>query len=215
MKILLVIDQFNDSNNGTTISARRFAEGLEKRGHKVSVLSVGKSTENNYGLKEIPLPVGISHIVKSQGMAFAMPDSKVFEKALQDVDIVHFYLPFVLSRKVLKKVEELNISRTAAFHMQPENVTYTIKLGTSHLANDSIYTFYRNIFYNRFNHIHCPSNFIAEQLINHGYSAKMHVISNGVDNCFQYIKTEKPEELKDKFVITMIGRYSNEKSRMY
>lgn len=211
MKILLVIDQFNDSNNGTTISARRFAEGLEKRGHKVSVLSVGKSTENNYGLKEIPLPVGISHIVKSQGMAFAMPDSKVFEKALQDVDIVHFYLPFVLSRKVLKKVEELNISRTAAFHMQPENVTYTIKLGTSHLANDSIYTFYRNIFYNRFNHIHCPSNFIAEQLKNHGYSAKMHVISNGVDSCFQYIKTEKPEELKDKFVITMIGRYSNEK----
>lgn len=52
IKILLVIDQFNDSNNGTTISARRFAEGLEKRGHKVSVLSVGKSTENNYGLKE-------------------------------------------------------------------------------------------------------------------------------------------------------------------
>ena len=28
MKILIVIDQFDDANNGTTISAKRFAEGL-------------------------------------------------------------------------------------------------------------------------------------------------------------------------------------------
>ena len=30
MKILLVIDQYQNGNNGTTISARRFAEGLQK-----------------------------------------------------------------------------------------------------------------------------------------------------------------------------------------
>ena len=42
MKILLVIDQFNDSNNGTTISAQRFVKGLEQHCHKVSVLTIGK-----------------------------------------------------------------------------------------------------------------------------------------------------------------------------
>ena len=211
MKILLVIDQFNDSNNGTTISAQRFAKGLEQHGHKVSVLTIGKNSNEIYGLKEIPLPIGISHIVKSQGMSFALPNQKVIEKSLKNIDLVHFYLPFILSRKVLKRVEELNIPHTAAFHMQPENITYTIKLGTNYLANASIYTFYRNVFYNRFKHIHCPSNFIAEELKKHGYTAKMHVISNGVDDCFKYNKCAKPENLKDKFVITMIGRYSNEK----
>ena len=30
MKILIVIDQFDNSNNGTTISARRFAKGLQE-----------------------------------------------------------------------------------------------------------------------------------------------------------------------------------------
>lgn len=35
MKILLVMDQYENANNGTTISARRFAEGLRKRGHDV------------------------------------------------------------------------------------------------------------------------------------------------------------------------------------
>ena len=112
-----------------------------------------KNSNEIYGLKEIPLPIGISHIVKSQGMSFALPNQKVIEKSLKNIDLVHFYLPFILSRKVLKRVEELNIPHTAAFHMQPENITYTIKLGTNYLANASIYTFYRNVFYNRFKHL--------------------------------------------------------------
>ena len=41
------IDQYENSNNGTTISARRFAEGLQKRGNTVTVLTTGKEGENN------------------------------------------------------------------------------------------------------------------------------------------------------------------------
>lgn len=39
----------------------------------------------------------------------------------------------------------------------------------------------------------------------------MHVVSNGVGEDFKYRKNDKKEEFKDKFVITMIGRLSNEK----
>ena len=35
MKILIVIDQYDNLSNGTTISARRFVEGLRKKGHEV------------------------------------------------------------------------------------------------------------------------------------------------------------------------------------
>ena len=38
MKILFVIDSFYTTNNGTSISAQRFAGELRKRGHEVKVL---------------------------------------------------------------------------------------------------------------------------------------------------------------------------------
>ena len=37
MKILLVIDQFDQGNNGTTISARRFDQALAADGNEVRV----------------------------------------------------------------------------------------------------------------------------------------------------------------------------------
>ena len=78
------------------------------------------------------------------------------------------------------------------------------------ILNDTIYTYFRNYF-NKFRHIHCPSNFIANRLKEHGYTAKLHVISNGVGEEFKYNRKEKPEDLKDKIVITMVGRYAPEK----
>ena len=212
MKILIVIDQFDNSNNGTTISARRFAKGLQEAGNEVYVVSTGdKKDEYKFNLKELPLPPGISHIIKSQGMSFAIPNTEILEKAISSVDVVHFYMPFLLSKSGLKICEKLHIPHTAAFHVQPENITYTIGLGTKTKVNDLIYTHYRDSFFNHFTHIHCPSEFIANELKEHGYTAKLHVISNGVDEEFKYYEKKKLPEFKDKFVITMIGRYSNEK----
>ena len=212
MKILIVIDQFNNSNNGTTISARRFAKGLQDAGNEVYVVSTGdKRDEYKFNVKELPLLPGISHIIKSQGMSFAIPNTEVLEKAISSVDVVHFYMPFWLSKSGLKICEKLKVPQTTAFHVQPENITYTIGLGTNTKVNDMIYTHYRDSFFNRFTHIHCPSEFIANELKNHGYTAKLHVISNGVDEDFKYYPKEKLPEFKDKIVIAMIGRYSNEK----
>ena len=212
MKILIVIDQFDNSNNGTTISARRFAKGLQDAGNEVYVVSTGdKRDEYKFNVKELPLLPGISHIIKSQGMSFAIPNTEVLEKAISSVDVVHFYMPFWLSKSGLKICEKLKVPHTTAFHVQPENITYTIGLGTNTKVNDMIYTHYRDSFFNRFTHIHCPSEFIANELKNHGYTAKLHVISNGVDEDFKYYPKEKLPEFKDKIVIAMIGRYSNEK----
>ena len=157
------------------------------------------------------MPPGISHLVKSQEMCFAIPNTEILEKAISSVDIVHFYMPFLLSKAGLKICEKLHIPHTAAFHVQPENITYTIGLGTKTKVNDFIYTHYRDSFFNHFTHIHCPSEFIANELRKHNYTAQLHVISNGVDDEFKYYRKEKLPEFKDKFVISMIGRYSNEK----
>lgn len=38
MKVLLVIDTYETNNNGTSISAQRYAEELRRRGHEVKIL---------------------------------------------------------------------------------------------------------------------------------------------------------------------------------
>ncbi len=211
MKILIVIDQYDGANNGTTISARRFVANLKKRGHEVRVISTGKEEEGKYSVDKIKLVPIVNKIVTSQGMEFAKADEEKLREAIKWAEVVHFYMPFWLSIKGMKIAREMNKPMTAAFHVQPENITYTIGLGKKEKVNDTIYTLFKKVFFDEFNHIHCPSQFIANELKKHGYKAKLHVISNGIEPDWVYKKSEKPEELKDKIVLTMVGRLSGEK----
>lgn len=211
MRILIVIDQYDGANNGTTISARRFVENLRKLGNEVRVISTGKKEKDKYIVKKLRLFPVANWIVTSQGMTFAKANKEKLTEAIKWADIVHFYLPFFLSIKGMKIAKQINKPMTSAFHVQPENITYTIGLGKKEKVNDKIYEVFRDTFFNNFKHIHCPSDFIANELIKHGYTAKMHVISNGIEPEWKYLKSKKPEELKDKIIITMVGRLSGEK----
>lgn len=179
-------------------------------GCNVRVISTGKKSENKFTVNELKFPV-FDKLIKSQGMMFAMPDEDALYEAIQWADLVHFVMPFFLSFKGLKIAQQLNKPHTAAFHVQPQNITYSIGLGKSKLANDFLYYLMKNSFYKHFRHIHCPSVFIANQIKEHGYNAETHVISNGVAEHFTYKKTAKPKELENKFVILMTGRLSKEK----
>lgn len=212
MTIVLAIDQFDNGNNGTTISARNLAESLRKRGHEVRVLGIGESGEGKFSLPELKAPIA-TQLAHVQGMAFAKPVKETMQKAFEGADIVHFYMPFLpLATKGRQLAESMGIATTAAFHVQPENITYNCGLASSHLAADFIYNFFKKRYYNnKYTHVHCPSNFIANELTKHGYTSKLHVVSNGVADCFTYSKTQKSENMQDKFNILMVGRLSKEK----
>ena len=120
-------------------------------------------------------------------------------------------MPSPLAIMGLKHVERLNIPHTAAFHCQPENITFTLHLGNSRRVNDFVYGKFRDTFFNRFTHIHCPSNMIANQLREHGYTAQLHVISNGISPQYQYGRQPKEDWMKDRFNVLMVGRYAGEK----
>ena len=211
MKILLVIDQFDDANNGTTISTQRFVQTLRDHGNEVRVVSTGVPGPEKYRVRELHLPPIASGIVRKQGMCFAIPDKEVLREALSWADVAHFLMPFWLCIEGVKLAEEMGVPHTAAFHVQPENITYTLGLGRNAGINDWLYRLFYRLFYRHFTHIHCPSRFIAGELARMGYTAQLHVISNGVDPCFSYHRKEKPEGYRDRFLILMIGRLSNEK----
>lgn len=210
MHIVLVIDQFDTLNNGTTASARRYAEELRKRGHKVTVLAAGKSGEHKIGVPVLRIPF-FQHLIEQQGFPLAKTVDEAYYEAFRQADIIHFYLPSWFCRRGEDIARQMKIPTVAAFHLQPENITYSIGLGKCKWASDFLYRYFYRTFYNRFHHIHCPSRFIAEQLKKYGYDAQLWVISNGVDEKFRPKTVQRPPIFRDKFVILMIGRLSGEK----
>ena len=186
------------------------AENLIKRGHKVKIVTSSNiDDENVYVVKKFNLPI-LRDIIASQGMQLAIPVKSTMIKAFENSDVVHFLMPFKLSKKGKELCDKMGIASTAAFHVQPENITSTLSLGKIKPLTEFIYYDFRR-FYNKFGHIHCPSNMIKNELEKRNYTANLHVISNGITSSFSQEDVDKPEELKDKFIILMIARFSKEK----
>jgi len=214
MKIVLVVDYFGNTTNGTTMTARHLYKQLEACGHEVAVITgVGNGWPNVYetGVARIcSIPIA-RFFFKSNGFYFGKVDKKIIAEALKGADLVHFLADFPLERAVKKYCDKQGIKTFAAFHIQPENATYQLHLGWSKFVNWLIYIIYRNAFFNKFEHIHCPSKMIANELKKHHYTAQLHVISNGIGNTFRQISVTRPDEDKDYFIVTMVGRITHEK----
>ncbi|MCX7656602.1 MAG: glycosyltransferase [Treponemataceae bacterium] len=240
MVIVFVIDNYGILTNGTTITAYRFVEALKARGHTVRVVSVGVSGPDMYALPKRYIPI-VSEVARGQSVLFAKPVQTVLEEAFRGADVVHLFMPWKLARRARRIAREMGIPCTAAFHVQPENITYGAGLGPagSPLAH-FIYHYFRWIVYRHVDHIHCPSQFIARELRRHGYTAHLHVISNGIHDFFHppthdertlinpvkkgeeksidpedqevsSLQERTPVPEEKPFTIIMVGRYAPEK----
>lgn len=215
MKILMVTDQYYSANNGYTISSRRFAAVLRAHGHEVRIASFAApgdvpAGETAYVMKKLTIPF-FDGLICSQGMTFARPDKALLAQAIAWADVVHFVSPFALSHVGIGIARRLGVPYTAAFHVQPENITSSIHLGRVGWVNTAIYRWFRFYIYRYCGHVHCPSNFIAGELRRNGYTSCLHVISNGIDPDFTYRKLPKVPPLQGKFTVLMVGRMSVEK----
>lgn len=211
LTITFVVDTYGETTNGTTITAMRTVEALRARGHTVHVIT-GSSVDDDprvHTTGYIRWPV-LYRITKSQGMMLAKARKSVLAHVIGASDIVHFLLPFPIEKKGKAIADELDVPSSAAFHLQPENITSTLRLNRIKPVNEMLYRSFRR-FYNRFDHVRCPSDMIAGEMKKRGYTANLHVVSNGVDARFKPRSVAKPEALKDRFVILMIGRLSREK----
>jgi 1,2-diacylglycerol 3-alpha-glucosyltransferase len=216
MVIVMVIDQYDTENaaaeksKGAAIWASRYAEELRSKGHEVRIAATGDPAPGKYVMKTKYYPF-VSKIADQNGFAFARMNEPELRKAFDGADLVHFFMPFKLSYTSLKVAQELNIPVFSAFHAQPENVTYNLGFKNFPFVATYIYGRFNRMFYKHFDHIHCPTEFIAGKLKEHNYKGKLHVISNGVAEGFYPKQVERPAELKDKFIIGMVGRLAAEK----
>ena len=222
MKILFVIDTYDTSNNGTSISAQRFAAELRRRGHEVMILTTGEPGEHRFNIPDFHMPI-FQPLMDKHDFNFAKfwgeSALATIKEAVAWSDIVHCFLPFVMDMTALRYAQRIGKPCTGAFHIQPQNMTSSVNLGKVEWLNEIFYNQFRKNMYDKFRHVHCPSQFMADMVISRGYTAKMHVISNGIQEEFitagkrniDHGKPPKRPEYKDKIVIMMVGRLSGEK----
>ena len=212
LTIVLVMDTIGNQGNGTSNSALQYAHELERQGHHVRLVGIG-APEYPVRVNKVPL---VSWVAAKQQMQFAEPSETLFRTAFAGADVVHIYLPFKFGRCAAKVARRMGIAVTAGFHLQPENVTYSagpIKYIPG--ISNFLYALFRHWLYRNIGHIHVPTEMIAGQLRAHGYTAKLHVISNGYVPRF----TPKRQRRADApapvpFRIVASGRLSHEKDHI-
>lgn len=209
MNIVIVIDLVDLKTNGSVMTALRFTDGLKARGHEVKIVAIGAGGKNDCPVGERYIPLVTEVSAKNQ-IKFGKFEKEKIKKTFEGADIVHFIFPFQLEKKCKKLADEMGIPTTAAFHVQPENFSYNMHLGSFRPLCNFLYFKFKHEFYKDFKRIHCPSACIAKQLERHNYDAELYVISNGYDKNFV------PPEVKnknEKFEIVMVGRLSPEKNQ--
>jgi glycosyltransferase involved in cell wall biosynthesis/1-acyl-sn-glycerol-3-phosphate acyltransferase len=209
MVIVFVEDNYINETDGVSISTRRFRDELIKRGHTVRVLGIGLEGQDMYGFKEHYVPV-VSEVARIQNMHFAKFDKKIVAKAFEGADLVHLTFPWQMERRCFSLAKKMGIPVTAAFHVQPENVSYNMKIKLLRFVNTFLYFLFRTWLYRKIENIHCPSHFTARELARHKYTARLHVISNGISDRFVPPSAPVPKE-PDTIRVLMIGRLAEEK----
>ena len=183
MKIAFVMDDMSEHSNGTSTTAMRYAGSLRSLGHEIVCVGFGADGPDSFSVPERHIPI-VTWFADRLDFHFAEPVEAVFDKAFEGVDVIHVFLPFALGQEARDWGRRHDVPVTAAFHLQPENITYNAHLGRAPLICDLIYQLFYKWLYRDIRHIHCPSEMIAQQLRKHGYKAKLHVISNGVPEAF-------------------------------
>jgi len=211
MVIVFVVDNYANPMNGSIMTAIRFKKELERQGHTVRVISNTDAGDNIFPLKTRRIPIA-TRVAGYSGMSYAKFNKRIVKSAIQGADIVHLFFPFQLQRKTLKLAGKMNIPVTAAFHLHPDNVLRNCGFKMPRFVTRLVFRRFRRGLYDKVKHVHCPSDFIAEELRANGYRSQMHVISNGITKNFKPVPRSRPEVTQENpFKILMIGRFNNEK----
>jgi glycosyltransferase involved in cell wall biosynthesis len=207
MVIVFVVDNYLSQTDGTHVSARRFRDELTRMGHEVRVLSIGVEGPGMHSLRERYIPV-VTPVARRSRLRFAQFDRETARKALAGADVMHAFFPWQLQQKTMFLAREMGVAVTSAFHCPPEHVSYNMGLKAFPPLVEFIFWHFKHIFFKHVEDIHCPSALTARDLEKHGYTARLHVISNGVSS--EYKPVEKARG--DDFIhVLCSGRLAPEK----
>ncbi len=217
----MICDPIGEYKAGAIVSAVRFGELLQKKGHKVVFIGA-RSKENPvddyfhemkvFRFRSVPIP-------KSGGWHTAFPTANEIKKILKEeqIDVVHIILPMSTAIVAIRAARTLGIKVVAHSHSQPENL-FIDAPALLRPVLCSLWNSYLAWLYRRAESIVYPSK-LGYSLLHHlTEENKPHmIISNGVS-----IERYKPMQVgdfyerfsipKDTVNIVYVGRLFPEKS---
>ncbi len=208
MKVVLVIDTYNEGNGGC-VTTKRLAAGLRKRGHRVSIVSTNAADAESFVVRGAYLPFVRESLEKMQFL-FGIPEKKVLRKAFADADIVQIQFPFYLGYGAVKIARAMGKRVIGTFHVQPQNVIAA--LGKESVLMEKVLAWFFNFFLlKRAPVVQCPSRFAADLVRKYGSRRPTRVVSNGIPEEYVPTKHPRPEEFGDDMVLLNVGRHALEK----
>jgi len=209
--------------NGLDVSARRTVQELLNQGQEVRVLTgeplPGRSVPIDvpaYTLKEFHFPI-FQGLIHSQGYSFAKNDQKIIEEAVRWADVIHLEEEFPVQTAAIRYAKKYGKPLTATFHLHPENITFSLGMGTWHWVNKAILNYWKRNFFNHCMIVQCPTENVSDRLCRYHIKAASETISNGVipDECIRPLTP--PENYFDEnrpLDVLCVGRYSKEKDQL-
>jgi len=205
----MVIDAWDDANNGAVVSTRRFSELLRERGHTVEVLATGEPMPGKVPLKAFVIPTP-GAIMEKMRLPFAWPDRRILEETLARQDVLHNQFPFYLGIQAIKVARRAKVPVVSTFHVQAEHLLHNVNIHSPTMVR-WVYRFFLRTTYNRSDHVVCPSAFAQEELGRYGLRVPSTVISNGVPPEYRPLPRAECPQFGGKFVILSVGRLAREK----
>jgi glycosyltransferase involved in cell wall biosynthesis len=209
LRIAMVIDAWDDANNGAVVSTRRFSEILRARGHTVEVLATGEPMPGKIPLRSFVIPTP-GNIMEKMRLPFAWPDRRILEETLTRQDVIHNQFPFYLGIQAIKVAARAHVPVVSTFHVQAEHLLHNVGI-RSHTLVDWVYRFFLGTTYNRSDHVVCPSKFAQDELVRYGLRVPSTVVSNGVPADYRPLPRAECPQFGGKFVILSVGRLAKEK----
>jgi len=205
----MVLDSWDDTNNGAVVSTRRFSELLRQRGHDVTVLATGRPEPGKVTLRQFRVPLA-DGIMRKMRFPFAWPDRRILEEAFSRQDVVHVQFPFWLGIRAVKLAGEAGLPVVSTFHVQAEHLLHNVGIRNQAMVH-GVYRLFLRTVYDRSDRVICPSAFAERELRRHGLRAPTAVISNGLPPQYHPIPRSAWPDLGGKFTILSVGRLAREK----
>lgn len=221
MKIAIFTDTFLPKIDGIVTSTINLATGLADKGHIIYIIAPknGRSTEfkyKNITVKRIRgIPGGfypefrMTNVVSIRLIRFLKKEG---------IEIIHFQTPITLGIQAILSAKYLKVPLVATFHtfITDEEYLKHVHLNKPYMKRVA-WAFIR-AYYNRPQLVTVPSESAKEELLAHGITKPIKVISNGIKP--EIFDSSKAKEVHNKYspngkLLLYVGRVAYEKNIEY
>lgn len=209
LRVAMVLDVWDDPNNGAVVSAQRFTRLLRERGHEVTVVAGGRPEPGKVALPWIHVPF-FDGLMRRMRFLFARPDRRALAEVISRSDVVHAQFPFPLGIRAVALARRAGVPVVTSFHVQAEHLLHNVGLRSRTLVA-WVYRFFVRAFYQPSDHVVCPSPFAEREIRRYGLRAPATVISNGLPPEYRPVPRSVWPDLGGKFLVLSVGRLAREK----